>query len=116
MRSRQELIRRIVEGEFPVAPLREELAAYPWDADDPLVSLRPDHVRRVVERFLLGELTSSNVQEWAEAVELRDDVDFDDTELDLARLMFILANPEVNGPLTPERARELLSALDNSTA
>lgn len=116
VRPRPELIRLILDGHFPVKPLRDELAAYPWDADEPLVTLRPDHIGRILERFLGGELTSQNVQEWAEAVEARDDVDFADVpERDLPGIVFILANPDINGPLTPDLARGLLTRLDDRT-
>ena len=112
-RPRAELLRLILQAEFPLEPLRAELATYPWDVDEPLVTLRPHHVTRVLDRFIRGELAAADVQHWAEALEVREDVGTDIShEAGLRRILFILANPDVNGRLTPERATELIGRTD----
>jgi hypothetical protein len=108
-RPRIELLTALIEGQFPVEPIRMELVTYPWDLDDPLVFLRPTHVRSILSRFLNGDLTAASVAAWAEAVELRDDIDYEDEERHvLGEAIFVLANPDVNGHLTPERAEAML--------
>ena len=114
-RPRIELVTALVEGRFPVEPIRAELATYPWDLDEPLVCLRPTHVESILSRYLKGALTAASVAAWAEASELRDDIDFGDQEREgLGHVIFVLANPDVNGHLTPESAEDLLGQISRT--
>jgi|SRR5665213_1574862 len=113
IRGRSELVALLVEGRFPIEPIRGELAQYPWDAEEPLFFLRREHAGAVLQRFVHGELSAAQVASWAAALELRDDVGFTDQDsAALQRLIFVLANPEINGDLTFESARALLAALE----
>jgi hypothetical protein len=115
--SRRELVTSLVEARFPLDPTRRELARYPWDADEPLVTLTARHLASTLRRYIGGELTAADVGAWADALELRDDVDFEDAHAAaLGRAIFILANPVVNDALTPEVARQLLSSISERTA
>ncbi|MCK4945423.1 MAG: hypothetical protein KAS59_04090 [Alphaproteobacteria bacterium] len=66
----------------------------------------------VLERYLHSELTAENVEDWANAVEIRDDIEFgiknEETVLDA---VYILANPVLEGSLPPEMARSLIERL-----
>jgi hypothetical protein len=46
----------------------------PWDSDEELVTLTPEHLARMLERFLSGDLTSSDLDRRANAIEGRDDI------------------------------------------
>jgi hypothetical protein len=112
-RARSELIALLVEGRFPIDQIRNELATYPWDADEPLVVLERRHVTTVLQRYLRGELTSEQVGSWAEALELRDDIGFPEQDCaTLQHLIFVLANPDVNGNLTLDVAEALLATVN----
>lgn len=108
-RPRKDLLADLVEGRFPIELLQRELATYPWDSDDTLVTLRSSHIANILRRFLAGGLPAESVTQWARAIEMRDDVGFEDHEhRALAGAIFILANPDVNGLLTSERAQAML--------
>ena len=63
----------------------------------------------VLERFVGESMSATEVAEWADFLELRDDVDYD---LELVKeVVHELANPVLEGALTQERARILLAAL-----
>lgn len=111
-RDRSELVRLLVLGRFPIEPLREELARYPWDAEEPLVLLQRAHIVAILQRYQAGELSAAQVDTWANAVELRDDIGFPEQDSsDLQHLIFVLANPAVNGDLSSESARKLLETV-----
>ena len=117
VRPRLELVTQLIAGNFPLETLRAELSTYPWDLNEPLVVLQRADVAGILRRFIAGELTAADVVLWAEALELRDDVGFpkgDDKAL--GRVIFVLANPEVNGQLSRDRAEALLVELDRPTA
>ena len=108
-RSRTDLVTALIQGHFPLEPLCAELRTYPWDLDEPLVTLRSTHVADILGRFLTGELSAASVTAWAEALELRDDIGFDEAEQSaVGEAVFLLANPDVNGELTRERAEAML--------
>lgn len=109
MRSRQECLRDLVRLAAPLDRLRGELAQHPWDSPVPFVTLCAGDVVRVLDRFLKGELTASAVEEWADALEMREDVTFE-KEL-VKEAIFDLANPVLQGALTLEVASRWLDRL-----
>ena len=111
-RARPELLTMLVEGRFPIEAICDELAGYPWDADEPLVVLRREHIASILQRYLRRELTAAQVSAWADALEVRDDVGFSEEDsAEIEQTIFVLANPPLNGELTFETARTLLDAL-----
>jgi hypothetical protein len=114
MRDRAELLRLLAEFREPPEPLLKQLRTFPWDwhADDPLLVLTRDHFRQVFDRFIAGELTAAQLQDWAECLEQRDDVAFDPSHEELLdELHFRVANPKINGELTVELVNEMRSEL-----
>jgi hypothetical protein len=91
--------------------LAERIAAvedYEWDEYD-LVPLRLADVVRVLRRFLQGTLSACDVEAWADALEMREDVDYDS---DVGESLFILATPSINGELTTDLAESLIKSYD----
>lgn len=74
--ERRSIIRSLVELDRPVAELEKLLAPLPWDYPTALVTLTYDHIRSVLLRFLAGNLEAKDVEEWADLVEMRDDIEF----------------------------------------
>src|SRR5919204_27436 len=91
----------LLSFEVPVDDALAALQRYPWDCDE-LVTLTPEHISRVLRRFLAGELTARDVEQWAAAVECRDDVAM--SEL-VKEVVFDLANPSLQGELNDDRAK-----------
>ncbi len=93
------------------------LRAYGWDSDEELVLLSAADARRILERYLTGELSAQQVEYWAELLEMRDDVGFEERQsAELRRLISVLANPEINEPLTPALAIRLRRGLAGEAA
>jgi hypothetical protein len=105
-----------VRYEEPPEPLVSELQEFPWDwpEEELLAVLSVDDLRRVIDRFLAGEINAQQLQDWAERLECREDVGFDPANEGLIDdVFFRLAAPFINEPLTPEtvsRMREQLCA------
>jgi hypothetical protein len=65
-----------------------------------------------MDRYLSGSIDGSDVEQWAEAIEGRDDVGYETTVADwLRQVVFELANPKLTAPLEPSRAAELKSEI-----
>jgi len=70
------------------SPLREvfaQLALFPWDHETTLVLVERHHLRNALTRYVEGSASSEEIEQWAEALESRDDVGFEDGVADLAR-------------------------------
>lgn len=110
---RAELLRQLVELTAPPEPAMKELAKLGWDwAGAPLVIIERRHMASVLERFLAGTLSVSELRGWAERLEGRDDVGFEEEHGDLLReLFFRIANTEINGAITAEVAGAMKDVL-----
>jgi hypothetical protein len=101
--ERTQAITALVRFSFPIDELRSLLATFSWDFETPLIVLEPAHIRRSLERYLDRDLTADDVCDWANLIEMRDDVDYQSTEL-VEDFVFAAANPELEGAIDPEWA------------
>jgi hypothetical protein len=105
MNRRAEILEELVRYETPSEPLMRELKSFGWDwiEEAPLVILKKEHLLRILERFLADEISAAQLQEWAENLEAREDVAFDEKEDTLLDgVFFRIATPSINEPLTKE--------------
>lgn len=107
--ERRQLLGALIDLAAPLPEVCKRLARFAWDAEEDLVSLEPHHVSLLLRRFLEGEVPATTIEAWAEAVEGREDIGFGDPIV--GEIVFALANPDLEGRLTPERARMLLNTL-----
>jgi len=106
---RREALRDLVLFASPIASVRHSLSDFAWDSDE-LSMLDKQHVLSVLRRFEADELAGSDVEAWANAIEMRDDVGYD-RETAVWDVLHELANPTLTEPLTRERADVLASVL-----
>lgn len=98
--TRKEAIRSLVAFDRPLGELRELIASFPFDwGGPPLGTLRRQDLLAVLARWQSGELTPEEVEDWANLVEVRDDLDHDATDPAVANAVFDLANPLLQGQL-----------------
>lgn len=111
---RATILHDLIRFETPDQPLVDELRSFGWDWDGPpLAIIRGEDILRQLERCLAGDISSSDLQRWAENLEVREDVAFDpEQESILDEVFFQIATPEINRELTPEVCLELRNQLD----
>jgi hypothetical protein len=111
-RDRRDALRALLHFRGPLSDLRRDLARFGWDSDQELATLSRESVASVLDRFLAGELTAAEVEDWADAVESRDDIGFEaGFEPLLDDLVFTLANPLLTEPLSRDRALRWMQRL-----
>ena len=97
------------------SPLREvfaQVALFAWDHETTLVLVERHHLRNALTRYVEGSAISEEMEQWAEALESRDDVGFEDGVAELAReLLWKLANPALEGPRSKQVAQGMLDRL-----
>jgi len=108
LRTRKDILDDLISLRKDVVSLSKELAAYPWDSNEPLVEMNKDDLRSVLHKCLQKDISTAELYEWANAVECRDDIDIADQ---LQELIFDLANAGINGEITPESISRMLDEL-----
>lgn len=110
--KRVTLVKKIVKADSDFQSLMEELSNYDWDFDGEPVFLDKEDIKNLLTRFIAGSVSMDSVHEWADFLELRDDVDYpEDQEVLLSEVMHDLANPVTEGELTVDRVKQLLVTL-----
>lgn len=106
--ERKVTLEGLIRGDLPVPEARVRLGRFPWDSDTELVTLTRHDLVRIIDRYLSGGIDGGDVEQWAEAIEGRDDVGYEASVADrLRQVVFELANPDLAVPLGPLRAAEL---------
>jgi hypothetical protein len=105
--TRLDLVVRLVKCQGNIESIQRKLDDFPFDTE-PLVTLEGPDIMSVLERFLAGALSVADVEDWANALEGREDVGYD---RDLAQTLFVLSTPAINGPLTADSAASLIREL-----
>jgi hypothetical protein len=108
--DRTELAVALVELSRPIELIAAELQRFPWDSEAELVSLTRQHIQSVLKRYAADQLTAKAVEDWANAIEGRDDIGIG-ADPTLRQTIFELANPSLSQPLDRDRAQQLLKAL-----
>lgn len=101
----------LVKITMPISEAISRLAEFPWDSDAELVNLAPEDFHHVLSLFKQGSLSVVEVENWANALECRDDVGISAPLVQ--ELLYELANPLLTQPLSSERADFWLARLQN---
>jgi hypothetical protein len=102
--ARKELLTALLQRTAPLPQISAQLAGLPCDSD-PVVELTDEHLLAALGEYLDGTFDAASIEQWADAVELRDDIEFSrNVHLEI---VFELATPYTAGPLTPAVARDM---------
>ena len=110
--SRTAAIEALANISVPIPEAVSCLAKFPWDSETELVQLNHERFRNVLLQFKQGVLSEAEVENWANALECRDDVGFATSFL--RELLHELANPLLTQRLSSEQADLWLSQLQHA--
>lgn len=109
--GREALLEDLIWLRRPVPEISAQLRQFDWDSEE-LVSLSPAVASRQLRRYVSGDIEVHDLYLWAEAIESREDIGYPPLfEALLSQLIFELANPEINPPLTPQVAADWIDRL-----
>lgn len=109
--NRAATLEALVKISMPISEAISRLAEFPWDSESELVILTPQDFCHVFSSFKRGSLSAAEIEDWANALECRDDVGFATSQA--RELLHELANPLLTKPLSGERADFWLSQLSH---
>lgn len=92
MRTREEIVLDLIKFEGNIFDLEKELSAYPWDCENPIMIVTKEDIISILIKFKDNKISYKDVFEWADAIENRDDIDFEPVELE--KIIFQLAYPD----------------------
>jgi len=108
MNTRANMLKVLLSLSKPIEEITKALSELDWDSDE-LVVIEMEHIKRILERYLSGELNEAAIETWANTVEYREDIGLSEKNEGVVKeLIHELANPDLTQRLTPERARALI--------
>lgn len=81
MRTREEILIDLIKFKGNIFDLEKELSAYPWDCELPIIIVSKEDIFSILIKFKENKISYQDVFEWADAIECRDDIDFEPEEL-----------------------------------
>jgi hypothetical protein len=116
-RTRIAILTDLIELRKPVSETVETASALPWDRSYDLVAFTADHAKVAVAQFLADEVSSEELEAWAELVHGREDLAIDANHRELiVQFLVELSTPELFGALTKGSAKAWLDRLSGTTA
>lgn len=110
--KRIQYLEKFIAYEDGVMLASKRLSILPWDSDDELVVLKRRQITSMLQRYLEGELSAQEVEDWADAIEGREDIGYEVSYEGLVLQAIIdLANPILSEQLTPQFAQEWIEKL-----
>jgi len=85
--------------------LSERKRLLKWDSDEILYTIKIEDLMRAVYLFDKGSISKEDIEEWANFIECREDLDF--ASEDLKDAIYDAANPTLSGENPVERLRRL---------
>ncbi|AXR68712.1 hypothetical protein [Leptospira mayottensis] len=111
MDNRYELLHKLVNLETPIDQIKKGLSFYDWDSEIN-IELNSNHICNIIQKYLDGNLTNNEVEEWANLIEGREDISFEvRNQALLQNIIFDLANPELTEQLTIKKGRDIIYSL-----
>lgn len=110
MRSRKEILSDLIFLQGSIEVLQKELAQYSWDIETPVLKINVEDFSNILKRSINNEIDFETLTNWANALECRDDLEFENEEMQ--EVIFELVNPEINGEITKERLNEIIIELE----
>lgn len=107
--NRQLLLSQVMRADMGFQQAIKKLYEFDWDYEDAPVLLSVAVIKSILQRFLSGDLSDRDVYVWADALELREDVQEENESVSYA--LHALANPDLEGALTPLFAKQILEKL-----
>jgi len=113
MSDRKKALLELISFSKPVDVLANNIKQFDWDPDGVSVPMGVEHLCGVLLRYVGGESTAQDVEDWANLVEGREDIDFESSHAAvLDECLYELANPDLTSALSVQRACELIQLLN----
>ncbi len=112
MIERKSLLEKLVGFDAKLAIILPLLRQFGWDSDKTLVILQREDIVSVLDRYLKSVLSASDIEQWANAIEGREDIEYEAGHgSTISAAIHELANPILTASLTIKNAKKLIGQL-----
>jgi hypothetical protein len=109
---RLEFLKDLVAFNKPVEILADGLSQLDWDYEGQPLAVTASQIRSILQRFLAGKFSAKDLEDWANLIECREDLEFEGNRHEaIENVIFCLANPRLQGEITPALCENLLNTL-----
>lgn len=110
MADRMKILESLISLSKPLTEISDDLSRLDWDYEGEPYIAQAEQVSSVLHRYVSGELNCDDVEGWANLIECREDLEFEPSKEDeLENTIYRLANPELEGEITPDLCKQLIS-------
>lgn len=109
MRQRKYILLDLINFKKNIKELEIELKEYHWDSEIIELFASNKQIVSVLTRFVSGKISESDFIDWANALECRDDIDYNDDRIQ--DIICELATPELNGGISIHRINEIIKSI-----
>ncbi len=113
MRERIVILEELVKFASNINELVDELSRFPWDCDEPVIIITVKNILLIMDRFIAGEISVDTLENWANAIECREDIGFENEKLQ--ELIVRLANPVLYEQISVQKMKEIKKELIGSS-
>ena len=110
--TRIQILTALVRMERPLDVLERELSMHAWDSEEELIHLSVNVMKAVLLKYLTRDTARVDLQHWAELLEGREDVSMSKP---VANVIFVLANPTLEGEITLSSVNNLIEQLESAS-
>lgn len=111
MNDRKQILEQLLQMDGALSYVIESLKRFSWDSE-PVAILTKQHIIHVLELFLGGTLSTTQVEDWANVIEGREDIGYEAiAHKQLIDVIHQLANPLLTRQLNEGSAKQLFIEL-----
>ncbi|MCG9881828.1 MAG: hypothetical protein MH472_14630 [Bacteroidia bacterium] len=111
MRTRKEILTDLILYRKELGTIQEELSIFAWDCNTPIVILTNTEIKEVFENYLNDNISNEELEDWANAIEMREDIGFDPDKI--KEIIFNIANPILTESISKEKIELYIANLNN---
>ena len=111
MRTRKEILTDLILYRKELGTLQEELSIYAWDSNTPIVIITITEVKEVFNNYLNDNISNEELEDWANAIEMRDDIGFGSENI--KEIIFNIANPILTQSISKQKIEQYIVGLNH---
>jgi hypothetical protein len=111
--TRVEALKSLSRFDRPLNLLSQSLFAFECDYENEPVIVQAADISEVLRKFLVGKISAEEIEEWANLIESREDLEFEEKKQEqIASIIYQLANPVLEGKITLYACKNFIAILD----
>lgn len=114
MEDRKAILLQIFKRKDRLDILKKKIDTFDWDFEYPLLVIKEVDMQHELLRFITEEVSFSEIEEWANILEGREDINFESEKIE--QIIYELANPIINQKITYELLKSMLNELTDNVS